>query len=137
MKICTSCKCELPLDKFRVRSGNKTRSECRECENAKERGRHRYKYDRDKDRSYKLRRLYGVDTDDVQRFLIEQNGKCPICNGILDPDGIRASRPYVDHCHETGKVRGLLCHHCNTGLGYFKDSRERLEAAVAYLASAV
>jgi len=40
---------------------------------------------------------------------------------------------YVDHCHSSGKVRGLLCHHCNTALGKFQDSVEVLSSAIDYL----
>lgn len=57
---------------------------------------------------------------------VTQSGKCLICNEI-------PKRLVVDHCHTSGKVRGLLCDHCNTGLGRFKDSPELLMAAIRYL----
>ncbi len=56
------------------------------------------------------------------------NGLCAIC------DAPRGKRNHaLDHCHSTGKLRGVLCAACNQGLGHFKDSVERLERAIAYL----
>lgn len=85
---------------------------------------------------YLWMRNYGITREDYNRMLAEQVGKCAICGG--DPEGGRASRLpvaafHVDHDHETGKVRGLLCAHCNTGLGKFKDDPARMRAAAGYL----
>ncbi len=60
-----------------------------------------------------------------------QDGKCAIC-GTAEPGG-RGKRLHVDHCHETGLVRGLLCYACNTGLGLFRHNSQSLEQAQAYL----
>lgn len=57
----------------------------------------------------------------------EANGHCQLCG--------KASRLFVDHCHATGNVRGLLCTTCNTGLGVFKDDPIRIMAAAEYLES--
>jgi hypothetical protein len=59
--------------------------------------------------------------------LLENNPKCNICKNPYKRIG------YVDHCHETGNVRGVLCMSCNTGLGHFKDNISSLEAAIEYL----
>ncbi|WP_425545633.1 endonuclease VII domain-containing protein [Glutamicibacter creatinolyticus] len=61
-----------------------------------------------------------------------QDHKCAICG---DPYGMESLKHplYVDHCHQTGKVRGLLCSRCNTGLGLFRDSPDLMLAAVTYL----
>lgn len=58
-------------------------------------------------------------------MLEEQGGVCLICG--------RAALMQVDHCHDTGKVRGLLCSPCNRGLGSFKDSLALVQAAADYL----
>jgi len=58
-----------------------------------------------------------------------QGGVCAICGGINDNDDALS----VDHDHETGRIRGLLCSKCNKGLGSFNDDPELLRKAIAYL----
>ena len=77
-------------------------------------------------RSWWLKRKYGITEDEYQGLLIAQDGQCAICGGKFERLG-------VDHCHSNGGVRGLLCVSCNRGLGYFSDSIERLQRAIAYL----
>lgn len=85
----------------------------------------------------RLRRRYGIEVADYDRLREEQKGCCAIC-GRSDPIG-RVSewtQDYwlaVDHDHETGEVRGLLCTTCNSGLGQFYDDPELLRKAIAYL----
>jgi len=64
-------------------------------------------------------------------MLKEQGGGCAICGETKPLKG--KNYLCVDHCHETGEVRGILCHACNTGLGKFKDSPELLHTAINYL----
>lgn len=78
-------------------------------------------------RVYFLRK-YGLSLEDYDRLLLAQGGCCGICGNA---NGNK--RLAVDHDHTTGKVRGLLCDSCNQGLGFFKDSVERLEAAIQWL----
>jgi hypothetical protein len=66
-----------------------------------------------------------------ESMLSEQNGVCALCPREISLDVPRSL--HVDHCHETGRVRGLLCHKCNPGLGQFEDDPERLERAAAYV----
>ena len=63
-------------------------------------------------------------------MLEAQNGRCKIC-GTDTPMGTGAF--HVDHCHMTNKVRGLLCHKCNVGLGHFNDNISLLSTAILYL----
>ena len=80
-------------------------------------------------RSYHRRR-YNLTLEQVNEMA---EAGCAIC-GTTDWPG-RHKRPHVDHDHQTGRVRGILCSECNTGLGKFKDNPAFLEAAVRYLAS--
>ena len=90
-------------------------------------------------RRWRLQSLYGLTIERYGEILEEQGGGCAIC-GTTDPVGRRATRTdeqiyfHVDHDHETGLVRGLLCMECNTGLGKFRDEPERLLNALRYLA---
>lgn len=77
-----------------------------------------------------LKRDYGLSWDDYQNLLSSQGHKCLICDGVLKGGTAGA---HVDHDHQTGQVRGILCAICNRGLGYFKDSSVRLRAAAKYL----
>ncbi len=72
---------------------------------------------------------YGITRSDFEAMLENQNDSCAICQIKFDDK----ARPYIDHCHDSGKVRGLLCLHCNTGLGHFEDKIELLEKAKEYL----
>jgi hypothetical protein len=65
--------------------------------------------------------------------LLQKHGdKCAICRAENQSNG-RRTRLAVDHCHTTGRIRGLLCHRCNTALGLLQDSPELLGRAAAYL----
>lgn len=82
-------------------------------------------------RRYWLKTEYGLSLQGYNDILKSQNHKCAIC-GTDEVDAFKGLL-FVDHDHETGKVRGLLCHHCNTALGKFKDSTEILKQAIAYV----
>ena len=73
---------------------------------------------------------YGLTKEDYEKMLEDQKFSCKICKRhMLELD----RRLAVDHCHETGKIRGLLCRNCNLGLGFFQDDVSRLNTAIAYL----
>src|SRR5713226_675782 len=81
-------------------------------------------------RANRLRRQYGISLAQYELILARQNGACAICRE-------KSERTLcVDHCHETGTVRGLLCTKCNTALGLYEDDPNRTEAATAYLRAA-
>lgn len=72
---------------------------------------------------------YGVTAEWYADQLERQTGRCAICNDV--PTG---KRPWhIDHCHDTGQVRQLLCGQCNTGLGHMRDNPDILRAAAAYI----
>lgn len=77
-------------------------------------------------REANLKHRYGITLVDYNEMLLQQNCRCKICD-------VESSGLVVDHCHNSGNVRGLLCSSCNQGLGFFKDSPERIERAAQYL----
>lgn len=84
-----------------------------------------------------LRRNYELTLEEYQVMFDKQNGRCAICSS----EGFQISRNQrqlvvIDHCHSSGKVRGLLCHNCNRALGLFKDKIENLRNAIQYLEGA-
>lgn len=87
-----------------------------------------------KKRAAQLKTLYGITIEQYNSLLLAQNKVCAICEkleSIKSRDGV--IRPLaVDHDHDTGKVRGLLCSACNSGVGYFKESPGLLKTAAAY-----
>ncbi len=116
-RVCRICGVEKPLNKsnFYWRSDNNSfRTECIEC--TQERA---------------LINKLGVDFKRYHQMVKSQDHRCAICDSKLESS--RYSKFAVDHCHKTGKVRGLLCTQCNTALGLMKDSVHRLESAIRYL----
>jgi hypothetical protein len=75
----------------------------------------------------RLESVYGISQEQYEAMVARQGGLCAICN--TKPDKTLC----VDHCHETGRVRGLLCSSCNSMLGFSKDDPRRLEAGSVYL----
>lgn len=76
---------------------------------------------------------YGITYEDYLELLEEQHEKCAIC-GKKGNECKRYNKLSVDHDHETGVIRGLICHDCNVGLGCFNDDPELLLWAATYLA---
>jgi hypothetical protein len=89
-------------------------------------------------RAWTARKKYGLSEDRHAEMHAAQNGLCAICGGVDEQIIKRSGKTKelaIDHCHTTNKVRGLLCSHCNQGLGHFKENAELLRAAAAYLES--
>lgn len=74
-----------------------------------------------------MKRKYGLSKEDYNTLLLSQGGCCAICGAETD------NNLFVDHNHSSGKVRGLLCRACNTGLGNFSDNEYFLFSAIKYL----
>lgn len=89
---------------------------------------------RDYWREFDLIRNFGIDQAAYDKILADQNGACKLCHRV--ETGTRNGKVKalaVDHDHETGHVRGLLCEHCNTGLGKLRDDPETLRRAADYI----
>lgn len=138
-KLCPRCNEALPVEAFGERSSSPGRlnAYCRTCRlevgrksAAAWRARHP-EAARAKQRRTDLRIRFGITPEDYDRRLIEQHGRCAICR-TTDPGGLKEYFA-VDHNHDTGEVRGLLCSDCNVGLGQLGDDPARLRAAANYL----
>lgn len=78
-------------------------------------------------KAYLLKRKYKLSSEERTTMIEEQGGACEICGDVL------WDKLEVDHNHQTGKVRAMLCHSCNSGLGFFNDDIELLSIARSYL----
>lgn len=140
MKWCSRCESEKRSDEF---GSNRQRKDgldlyCRECRNRA--ARERYRSDpegfRQQTKWRQIKSLYGLTKADWMTLFDAQQGRCAICGTALAVEvGSRRDkdRTCVDHCHETGKVRGLLCGRCNLGIGYLRHDPELLRKAERYL----
>jgi transcription elongation factor Elf1 len=125
--LCPLCS-ETDISKFYLNAkGHRKNAYCKECHKIRCKDRWNNKSDLDK-KTYTAAK-YGLSPDAYVKLYESQEGKCAICNEI--PTTKRGL--HTDHCHTSGKVRGLLCHHCNTALGSFKDNINLLNKAVDYL----
>jgi hypothetical protein len=121
MKDCIHCKRTLEEKSFvKTRQGNRG-SVCHTCRSKQKSSSYKYrKYRRDH-----LKKRYSLSISEYEKLLDDQGGLCAICQAH--------SKLVVDHCHETGIVRGLLCQQCNSGIGMLKDDPNLVRAALQYL----
>ena len=80
-------------------------------------------------KDYKLRSKYDITLSDFHKQMEFQNNVCAICKGQFESE----RKTHVDHCHSTGKIRGILCSACNHALGMFKDNVETMQTALDYI----
>lgn len=119
-QICKVCNTDKPLFDFHFRKdNNKYRTNCKDCRNKAE-----------------AARRYNITVGEIDAMRDRQDNSCAICKTKAEniPHASFTTNPLVvDHNHETGKVRGLLCPTCNAGLGHFKDNLSMLVAAAEYI----
>ena len=138
-KRCSCCGEVKPTTEFTRRKDNGKwgfLSHCKECRNKKIKKCYIDNPEKFKriNRNNKLKNQYGLTIEDVEIILKNQGYKCAICGEELFLFGSSNKlTAHVDHNHETGEVRGLLCDKCNRGLGYFRDNPEYLLSAISYL----
>jgi hypothetical protein len=141
---CTKCKKDKIEESFRERKSLKRgrQSWCKECESEASMVRYIPKprktrtikpYDAHNALVRMLKSRYNMSYDDYKKLYDSQDGKCAICK---TPKPFRTQKGlYIDHNHETKRVRGLLCTNCNSAIGKFKESEELLKNAIVYLNS--
>jgi hypothetical protein len=126
-KRCCTCKQLLEVNLFgkdRSRADG-LQARCKSCTRQIKK-----KYNPLAQRTAQLKHLYGITPEEYSSLLEKQGHQCAICR----TDSCQTGRAFsVDHCHSTGKVRGLLCQSCNTALGKFNDDIERIHKAIRYL----
>lgn len=86
----------------------------------------------DKCRDILMRYKYDLEPEGLRTLLDSQNNRCSICEKEFSFDSID-TKPYIDHCHQSEKIRSALCMKCNSGLGQFEDDGDRLRKAANYL----
>ena len=139
-KCCSVCKVLLSLDKYHKSKSTKDGYSYR-CKNCDYQARIKYRTERKLQyqtvtRKEYRKRVYGLSDDSFNTLWKKQKGKCPICDKTLtDALGNKhlPSKAVIDHCHKTGKIRGILCTMCNKGLGLLGDNINGLKKAVQYL----
>jgi hypothetical protein len=125
-RTCTTCGEFKPISEFQLErninsfEGISVRSKCRPCNEF---------------RKYKrfIKKAYGISYEDYLQLLERQNFGCAICQSKVANNKRTSDKLFIDHCHETGKVRGLLCSRCNHALGQFDDRADLLQNAISYL----
>lgn len=132
-KLCPLCNETKARDMFGIRRNGMSRSRCRPCEakEARDWGKKNLDKIAKRNRRTSLRRWYGISEKQYDEMLFAQNGACAIC--FVPADKVKRGRLFVDHCGKTGRIRGLLCTCCNTGIGFLQHDPSALLAAIEYL----
>lgn len=121
-KVCSACRVEKPIEAFYQRRAGVSRTgKCKPCENAAT---------GTNSARYQACKKYGITGEQYDELLARP---CDICGRPENPGG---KRLHIDHCHETGVVRGILCQPCNMMIGLAYDDPTILRSAAAYLATA-
>ena len=129
-KICSKCGIEKSLsDYFKDKQKSSgIRPDCKKCNTTK--SLNWSKNNKSKRKSIQLKYHYNLSNKEYTDLLVSQNYCCAIC---LKLESSFKRKLHVDHDHNTGAVRGLLCQYCNWALGHFKDNLENLYRAISYL----
>jgi hypothetical protein len=145
---CGKCKLTKPVDQFNPYMLRIKYPYCRECRilatanhhaKAESKKKHRDWYNRkykDISEDKRMKKQYGISLEDYKKMSELQKGLCLICKKpeltFLNQTARKLS---IDHCHKTGKVRGLLCQKCNMAIGIFSESEDILNSAIKYLSN--
>ena len=131
-KVCR--KCGQKSDHYYADSRNfdGLQSICAKCSTIKSAAQYRaHRYRR---KMYNRERNSGLTAAQIEQMLRDQDGLCLICDSRIELDGRGANSAVIDHRHDTGEIRGILCSHCNRGLGLFREDMCALHRAIEYIA---
>lgn len=125
-KWCSLCKMYVPCSEFPARKGARDglASSCRPCLIAKS----QTLENRTAAYVRHIKRKYGLEIEEFDALLASQGGGCAVCGGPPN-----AKNWHIDHDHRSGKVRGILCNGCNTGIGSMRDDPAIMRAAAEYI----
>lgn len=113
-KVCSKCEVRKSFDDYSMRGGRKDyQSYCKAC-----------------DAIYQRTKRLGITNDEFLAIMDRQSQCCAACGDWLM---MGIGKYAVDHCHTTGRIRGVLCGHCNIALGHLKDDPDRITALLGYL----
>ena len=144
IKKCRACSIEKPIEEYHISHQGKTgpiyKARCKVCISKYQKEGYKklseeVKQDRRKKnpcnnfewrKTHRLKSRYGLTTEDFSAMILEQQNKCKIC-------GLDMKDPQVDHNHDTGKVRALLCRPCNTSLGMLKEDPQTIRNMLNYI----
>lgn len=124
-RTCAACKVEKAVDCFHRQGKRGRHAYCADCYNARYRGAARKPIAPEARRAQNVKARYGLTPEAIAEMVADQGGLCAICAQA-------PARACIDHDHETGRVRGILCHPCNIALPAVENT-DYLRAALAYL----
>ena len=131
-KTCTACKETKDTGLFvadhRIQSG--IGSKCKACMAVINKRNRELRGTTDTERNTRYQKTYGITLERYENMLMEQDNQCAGCGKTEQENKKRLA---VDHCHKTGKIRKLLCHHCNIALGLVNDDEDILISLLSYL----
>lgn len=114
-RVCSLCDETKPAAEFYDKRPGELDRRCRRCR-----------------KSQYLQRRHGIDIDEFEGICWLQDGKCRICGDLLG----EGKQVHIDHDHQTGVIRGVLCNNCNRGIGFLRDDPELIRSAADYLVAA-
>ena len=126
-KTCTKCGAKKPLTDYHMssKSNDGKASWCKGCVNSIRRENRKRTYTAENKRKWALKTRYGLTPEQVEAMSIAQGGQCAVCKKPIE-------KFHIDHNHNTGAVRGLLCHRCNVRIGGW-DDEAWLSSALRYM----
>lgn len=126
-KCCTKCGTHKPLADYHrsSKASDGKASWCKACVNSTRHENRKRTYTPENKRKWQIKTRYGMTVEQVEEMRLAQKGACAVCKKPL-------GKFHIDHDHNTGKVRGLLCHRCNVMIGGW-DDKEWLASALRYM----
>lgn len=124
-RTCSKCKQDVPKTNH---------AWCQTCSNEYEKARYAGKSLEEKQGKW-LSARYGMSFQEYVSLYEQQDKRCPLCLNdiVIDINERGRNRAVVDHCHKTGKVRGLICNHCNRALGLLQDNKDTIKRMLEYV----